>query len=96
MKQALDVVVCLTYNVSTMASKRITGRQLRHGTPEENLSSGQSLVIEKRGGKQFKLTRIDSGPSNFNEQMDQIFREIPAGGKRVKTNLARVLLEDRE
>ena len=79
-----------------MASKRITGRQLRHGAPEENLSPGQSLVIEKRGGKRFELTRIDSGPVNFNKQMDQIFREIPAEGKRVKTNLARALLEERE
>ena len=79
-----------------MASKRITGRQLRHGAPEENLSPGQSVVIEKRGGKRFELTRIDKGPVNFNEQMDQIFREIPAEGKRVKTNLARTLLEERE
>jgi hypothetical protein len=79
-----------------MASKRITGRQLRHGAPEEKLSPGQSIVIEKRGGKRFELTRIDAGPVNFNEQMDQVFREIPAEGKRVKTNLARTLLEDRE
>jgi hypothetical protein len=79
-----------------MASKRISGRQLRHGAPEENLSPGQSLLIEKRGGKRFELTRIDSGPVNFNEQMDQIFQEIPAEGKRVKTNLARLLQEERE
>ena len=79
-----------------MASKRISGRQLRHGAPEENLSPGQSLVIEKRGGKRFELIRIDKGPANFNEQMDRIFQEIPAEGKRVKTNLARTLLEDRE
>jgi hypothetical protein len=79
-----------------MASKRITGRQLRHGAPEENLSPGQSIVIEKRGGKQFELTRIDRGPTNFNEQMDRIFKEIPAEGKRVKTNLARILIEERE
>ena len=79
-----------------MASKRITGRQLRHGAPEEHLSPGQSLVIEKRGGKRFQLTRIDTGPANFNEQMDQIFREIPAEGKRPRTNLARALLEERE
>ena len=64
-----------------MAGKRITGRQLRHGAPEENLSPGQSVVIEKRGGKRFELTRIDSGPANFNAQMDQIFREIPAEGR---------------
>lgn len=79
-----------------MASRRITGRQLRHGAPEERLSPGQSLVIEKRGGKRFELTRIDTGPVNFNQQMDQIFKEIPAEGKRFKTNLARTLLEERE
>ncbi|HEY1663503.1 MAG TPA: hypothetical protein VGI03_13880 [Verrucomicrobiae bacterium] len=79
-----------------MANKRISGRQLRHGAPEENLSPGQSLVIEKRGGKRFELTRIDTGPVDFNKQMEQVFREIPAEGKRVKTNLARTLLEDRE
>ena len=79
-----------------MASKRISGRQLRHGAPEESLSPGQSLVIEKRGGKKFQLTRIDTGPVNFNEQMNEVFREIPPEGKRVKTNLARILLEDRE
>lgn len=79
-----------------MASKRITGRELRHGAPEENLSPGESLVIEKRGGKRFELTRIDTGPVNFNQQMDRVFREIPPEGKRVRTNLARTLLEDRE
>ena len=79
-----------------MADKRVSGRQLRHGAPEESLSPGQSLVIEKRGGKRFELTRIDKGPANFNQQMDEIFREIPAQGKRLKTNLARMLLKDRE
>jgi hypothetical protein len=79
-----------------MASKRITGRQLRHGAPEESLSPGQSLMIEKRGGKRFELTRIDTGPVNFNERMDQVFREIPAEGKRLKTNLASMLIEERE
>ena len=79
-----------------MPSKRITGRELRHGAPEERLSPGQSLVIEKRGGKRFALTRIDSGPVNFNEHMDQIFREIPREGMRPKTKLARTLMEERE
>jgi hypothetical protein len=53
-------------------------------------------LIEKRGGKRFELKRIDQGPANFNEQMDGIFREIPREGTRVKTNLARILAEDRE
>jgi hypothetical protein len=79
-----------------MRDKRITGRQLRHGAPEESLSPGQSLVIEKRGGKRFELTRIDTGPVSFNEQMDRVFREIPREGERVKTNLARMLMEDRQ
>jgi hypothetical protein len=92
----LDAAVCLTQLVSTMAGKRITDRQLRHGAPEENLSPRQSLTIEKRGRKRFVLTRIDTGPTNFNEQMDQIFRDIPAEGKCVKTNLARTLLQGRE
>ena len=73
-----------------MATKRITGRQLRHGAPEENLSPGQSIVIEN------ELTRIDRGPSNFNEHMDRVFQEIPAEGRRLKTNLARILIEERE
>jgi hypothetical protein len=79
-----------------MASKRITGRKLRPGAREESLSPGQCLVIEKRGGKRFELTRIDTGPVNFNEQMDQIFREIPAERRRIRTHLTRTLLEDRE
>ncbi len=79
-----------------MPNKRITGRELRHGSPEEGLSPGQSIVIEKRGGKRFSLTRIDRGPANFNAQMDQIFQEIPATGEKVRTNLARTLLEERE
>ena len=79
-----------------MPSKRISGRELRHGAPEESLSPGESIVVEKRGGKKFELTRIDKGPVNFNQQMDRVFREIPADGKRIKTNLARTLLEDRE
>jgi hypothetical protein len=76
-------------------SKRITGRQLRHCGPEESLSPGQSVEIEKRG-KRFELTRIDTGPVSFNEQMDRVFREIPREGERVKTNLARMLVEDRQ
>ena len=92
----VDSYLCLTYYVNTMSSKRITGRELRHGSPEERLSPGQSIVIEKRGGKRFSLTRIDSGPTNFNAQMDQIFQEIPATGEKVRTNLAQTLREDRE
>jgi hypothetical protein len=94
--RVIDESAVLTYDVSAMNKKRITGRQLRHGAPEENLSPGESLLIEKRDGKQFELTRIDAGPMNFNDQMDRVFREIPADGKRVNTNFARIVAEERE
>ncbi len=79
-----------------MKRKHITGRELRQGAPEEQLYPGESVVIQKRGGKRFELTRIDSGAANFNEQMDEIFREIPAEQPPVRTNLARIVIEDRE
>ena len=41
-------------------------------------------------------TRVDTGSKSFDEQMERVFREIPAEGKRVKTNFARILQEDRE
>ena len=74
----------------------ISGRQLRHGSPEESLLPGESLAIKKRGGKTFAITRTDSGAKNINERLARVFQEIPAAGPRVKTNLARVILEDRE
>ena len=53
-------------------------------------------AIIEEGGKQFKVTRIDTGPVSFNERMDRVFREIPAEGTPVKTNLARTLLKNRD
>jgi antitoxin (DNA-binding transcriptional repressor) of toxin-antitoxin stability system len=79
-----------------MTQKRISGRQLRHGSPEESLSPGESLTISKRGGKVFQLTRTDSGRRDINAQMDQLFKDIPPQGPRSKTDLVRVLLEERE
>jgi hypothetical protein len=79
-----------------MAQKHISGRQLRHGSPEESLSPGESLTVRKRGGKEFQLTRTDSGKRDINAQMDQLFKDIPPEAPRVKTDLVRVLLEERE
>ena len=79
-----------------MSHRRISGRQLRHGSPEESLAPGQTVVVEKRGGKVFELTRIDAGARNINAQLDQLFQDLPAAGARVKTNLARMITEDRE
>ena len=79
-----------------MTQRRISGRQLRHGTPEETLAPGQSVRIEKRGGKVFELTRIDAGPRDINAQLDELFRDLPAEGPRVSVDLARIIQEDRE
>jgi hypothetical protein len=79
-----------------MTEKHISGRQLRHGSPEESLAPGESLTIDKRGGKVFQLTRTDSGKRNINAQIDQLFKDIPPEGPRVKTDLVRALLEERE
>ena len=79
-----------------MTQKHISGRQLRHGSPEESLSPGETVTIAKRGGKIFALTRTDAGSRDINAQIDQLFKDIPPEGPRVKTNLARLLLEERE
>jgi hypothetical protein len=79
-----------------MTQKHISGRQLRHGSPEESLSPGESLTISKRGGKVFQLTRTDAGVRDINVQFDQLFKDIPPDGPRAKTNLVRALLEERE
>ena len=77
-------------------TQHITGRQLRHSSPEESLSPGESMTVKKRGGKTFELTRTDPGVKNINERVDRVFQEIPSAGPRVKTNLAAVILEERE
>jgi hypothetical protein len=79
-----------------MAKKRITGRQLRHGAPEEELSPGESILVDKRGGKVFEMRRIDSGERSITAGLDQLFQEMPKTGRAHKTNLARAILEDRE
>ncbi|MEY2429073.1 MAG: hypothetical protein QOJ40_1958 [Verrucomicrobiota bacterium] len=76
--------------------KTITGRQLRRGTPEERLTPGESVIIQKRGGKVFELRRMDPGEKSILKQLDRVLEEIPNTGERVRTNLARIIVEDRE
>jgi hypothetical protein len=79
-----------------MAQKRISGRQLRHGSPEETLSPGGSVQIHKRNGKVFELKRIDAGARSLIRGLDRLLAETPVTGATVKTNLARIIIEDRE
>lgn len=79
-----------------MGTKTISGRQLRHGAPEEALSPGEFVRVKKRDGKIFELRRVDSGGRDILADLDQIFEEIPKTGPAHPTDLARVIIEDRE
>jgi len=79
-----------------MATKTISGRQLRHGAPEEALSPGEAIRVKKRDGKLFELRRVDSGGRDILADLDQILAEIPRTGRTHRTDLARVVIEDRE
>lgn len=76
--------------------KTITGRQLRRGTPEENLTPGESVIVRKKGGKIFELRRLDDSERSLTEHLDCLLKETPNPGERVRTNLAQVIMEDRE
>ncbi len=83
--------------VSDVNLKRVIGgRELRRSTPEEGLTPGESLVIRKQGGKMFELRRVDAGEKSLVKQLDELLQETPNQGERVRTNLAQVIVEDRE
>ncbi len=79
-----------------MTKKHITGRQLRHESPEESLSPGESVQVHKRGGKIFELRRIDAGEKNLLEGLDNLLLEMPATGPACRVDLAKIIIEDRE
>jgi hypothetical protein len=79
-----------------MSRKQITGRQLRHGSPEESLSPGESVQVNKRGGKVFELRRIDAGGKNILEGLDHLFLEMPATGPACPVDFSKIIVEDRE
>ena len=79
-----------------MKRKHITGRELRQGAPEEHLLPGESVVVRKRGGKVFELKRVDNGGKSFLEGLDRILADIPPAGPRHRTNLAKIIIQDRE
>ena len=79
-----------------MAQKRISGRQLRHGSPEESLSPGESLTIAKRGGKVFELKRVDAGQKSILHGLDKLLGEMPSADPARPIDLSRIIVEDRE
>jgi hypothetical protein len=83
-------------DMSTHAQKTITGRELRRGTPEERLLPGESIIVQKQGGKVFELKRVDVREKSILKGLDQLLHDIPNPGKPARTNLARIIIEDRE
>lgn len=79
-----------------MSKNRITGRELRHGSPEENLSPGESVLVEKRGGKVFELKRVDAGEKDILTGLEQLLIELPLPGMDWKGDLSGIILEDRQ
>jgi hypothetical protein len=79
-----------------MTKKHITGRQLRHESPEESLSPGESVEVRKRGGKVFELRRIDAGGKDILEGLDNLLLEMPAAGPACRVDLSKIIVEDRE
>lgn len=83
--------------LSHMANlKTISGRELRHGAPEEELSPGESVLILKRGGKQFELRRVDAGQKSMKRAWASLVAEMPPEGARNPVDLSRIIVEDRE
>ena len=83
-------------DMSTKAQKTITGRELRRGTPEERLMPGESVIVQKQGGKVFELKRVDVQPQSILKTLNQLLEDIPNAGKPVRTDLARIIIEDRD
>ena len=77
-------------------TKSISGRKLRREAVEEQLAPGESVRVTKEGGKVFELRRIDPGQADINAGLDRLLAEMPPEGARVRTNLSRIIIEDRE
>ncbi len=82
--------------MSTKAQKTITGRDLRRSAMEETLAPGESVLIEKKSGKLFELKRVDTEPRSISKAVERIIAEVPFEGPRVKVDLVKIFLEDRE
>jgi len=83
-------------DISMKAQKTITGRDLRRGAPEEQLGPGESVIVEKKSGKLFVLKRVDAAPKSMVAAVDKLNREVPIPGGDSPTDLARLVVEERE
>jgi len=57
---------------------------------------GESIIVQKQGGKVFELKRVDVQQQSILKALDRLFEDIPNPGEPVQTNLAQISIEDRE
>jgi hypothetical protein len=79
-----------------MQPKKISGQKQRHDAPEETLLPGESIMVHTRDGKAFQLKRAATGERSLNAGLDRLLAEMPPTGPACKTDLARIIIEDRE
>jgi hypothetical protein len=96
--KAIETTTCLHYvsDMSANTQKTITGRELRRSTPEERLMPGESIIVRTQDGKVFELKRVDIRAKSSLKGLDQLLEDILHPGKPARTNLARIIIEDRE
>ena len=57
---------------------------------------GESVIVQKQGGKVFELKRVDVQPQSILKAVDQLLEDIPNPGAPGRTSLARIIIEGRE
>lgn len=77
-------------------TKSISARKIRRAAVEQQLAPGESVQVTEAGGKVFELRRIDAGQTDINAGLDRLLAEMPPEGARVRTNMAQIIIEDRE
>ena len=80
--------------VSRRDSTRTSGARI--AKPPESCHVGKALMIEKQSDKVRELKRVDSKSKSIIAAVDKIIAEVPIEERRVKTDLVKAFLEDRE
>jgi len=65
------------------AMKTISSRRHKRSRPEDTLSPGETLLVEKPGGRQLELRRVDAPRRSRLAGLAEAMREVPnKGGPR--------------
>jgi hypothetical protein len=78
-----------------MNRKRRSGGAQRLRKPGETHASGQSPVKIKSRGKLFEPAPVGRRSKSMNSGLAKLFAEVPPTGERLRTNLARAIIEGR-